>query len=106
MWLPKAAVAMMHIRDQPPPLPPDVPPAVRALIEATLAKDPRQRYGTGAELATAVAAVRAGRRLPRPRPQRRGGVRVAVALLGVFTLMLGGYLPRGSTLELTCRRGK
>ncbi|GDY30957.1 serine/threonine-protein kinase [Gandjariella thermophila] len=59
-------VAMMHIRDAPPPLPPDVPPGVRALLEATLVKDPRQRYRTGGEFAAAVAAVRAGRPLPAP----------------------------------------
>ncbi|MGH3870887.1 MAG: serine/threonine-protein kinase [Pseudonocardiaceae bacterium] len=57
-------VAMMHIRDQPPPLPPDVPAEVRALIEAALVKDPRQRYGTGGEFSAAIAAVRAGHRLP------------------------------------------
>jgi serine/threonine protein kinase len=60
------AVAMMHIHDRPPPLPGEVPPAVRALIEAALVKDPRQRYGTGGEFAAAVAAVQAGHRLPRP----------------------------------------
>lgn len=59
-------VAMMHIRDLPPPLPPDVPPYARAVIEATLVKDPRQRYGSGAEFAAAVAAVRAGMPLPAP----------------------------------------
>ncbi|MCG8918693.1 serine/threonine protein kinase [Actinokineospora sp. PR83] len=59
-------VAMMHIRDLPPPLPPDVPPGTRALIEATLVKDPRQRYANGGEFAAAVAAVRAGRPLPAP----------------------------------------
>lgn len=59
-------VAMMHIRDAPPPLPPDVPPHARAVIEATLVKDPRQRYGSGGEFAAAVAAVRAGRPLPAP----------------------------------------
>jgi eukaryotic-like serine/threonine-protein kinase len=59
-------VAMMHIRDAPPPLPPDVPQGVRALVEATLVKDPRGRYGTGGEFAAAVAAVKAGRPLPRP----------------------------------------
>ncbi|WP_048876263.1 serine/threonine-protein kinase, partial [Saccharomonospora saliphila] len=52
------SVAMMHIRDLPPPLPPDVPPAARAVIEATLVKDPRQRYASGGEFAHAVAAVR------------------------------------------------
>jgi eukaryotic-like serine/threonine-protein kinase len=59
-------VAMMHIRDAPPPLPPGVPPGVRALLDATLVKDPRQRYRTGGEFAAAVAAVRAGRPLPAP----------------------------------------
>jgi len=60
------SVAMMHIRDQPPRLPADVPPTVRALIEATLVKDPRQRYSTGGEFAAAVAADRAGHPLPLP----------------------------------------
>ncbi|MGW4058871.1 serine/threonine-protein kinase [Amycolatopsis sp. NPDC004747] len=59
-------VAMMHIRDIAPPLPPDVPPAARAVIEATLVKDPRQRYNNGGEFASAVAAVRAGLPLPTP----------------------------------------
>ncbi|ONI82118.1 serine/threonine protein kinase [Saccharothrix sp. ALI-22-I] len=59
-------VAMMHIRDMAPPLPPDVPPGPRALIEATLVKDPRQRYRNGGEFASAVGAVRAGQPLPAP----------------------------------------
>ncbi|MBK1784517.1 serine/threonine-protein kinase [Prauserella cavernicola] len=59
-------VAMMHIRDLAPPLPPDVPPGARVVIEATLVKDPRQRYSTGGEFAAAVAAVRAGHPLPAP----------------------------------------
>ena len=59
-------VAMMHIRDVPPPLPLEVPHGVRALIEATLVKDPRSRYGTGGEFAKAVGAVRVGLPLPPP----------------------------------------
>jgi eukaryotic-like serine/threonine-protein kinase len=59
-------VAMMHIRDAAPPLPPDVPMYARAVIEATLVKDPTQRYASGGEFATAVAAVRAGHPLPAP----------------------------------------
>ncbi len=59
-------VAMMHIRDIAPPLPPDVPTGPRALIEATLVKDPRQRYRNGGEFAAAVGAIRAGQPLPAP----------------------------------------
>ncbi|MGQ0718546.1 MAG: protein kinase domain-containing protein [Pseudonocardiales bacterium] len=119
-------VAMMHIRDRPPPLPPDVPAGVRALIETALVKDPRQRYGTGGEFAAAIAAVRAGQQAPLPvgkaagspdrtsvtermiaghppptallphylqrYPGQRGGPRIAMALVGVLALVLGGYL--------------
>ncbi len=59
-------VAMMHIRDALPPLHADVPPAARAVVEATLVKDPRRRYATGGEFAQAVAAVRSGMPLPAP----------------------------------------
>jgi eukaryotic-like serine/threonine-protein kinase len=59
-------VAMKHIKEQPAPLPPDLPPNVRELIEITLSKEPTQRYRTGGAFADAVAAVRAGRRPPRP----------------------------------------
>lgn len=59
-------VAMMHIREVAPPLPPDVPPGARAVIEATLVKDPRRRYSGGGEFANAVASIRAGRPLPTP----------------------------------------
>ncbi len=60
------AVAMMQVRDQPPPLPESVPPHARELIEAVLVKDPTQRYATGGEFAAAVAAVRRGDALPPP----------------------------------------
>ncbi|GGL25954.1 serine/threonine-protein kinase [Nocardia jinanensis] len=60
-------VAMKHVRDLPPPMPADLPPNVRELVEITLAKDPSQRYTDGGEFAEAVAAVRSGRRPPPPR---------------------------------------
>jgi eukaryotic-like serine/threonine-protein kinase len=59
-------VAMKHIKEQPAPLPSNVPPNVRELIEIALLKEPGQRYRTGGAFADAVAAVRAGRRPPRP----------------------------------------
>ncbi|MBW0016927.1 MAG: serine/threonine protein kinase [Mycobacterium sp.] len=59
-------VAMKHIKEPPPPLPPELPPNVRELIEITLVKNPGMRYRSGGPFADAVAAVRAGRRPPRP----------------------------------------
>ena len=59
-------VAMKHIKEPPPPLPSNVPPYVRELIEIALQKEPSQRYRTGGAFADAVAAVKAGRRPPRP----------------------------------------
>jgi serine/threonine-protein kinase len=59
-------VAMKHIKETPAPLPADLPPNVRELIEITLVKNPGIRYQTGGQFADAVAAVRSGRRPPRP----------------------------------------
>ena len=61
------ALALQHLHGPPPPLPEDVPPGARALIETAMAKDPLLRYSTGGEIAYAAAAVRGGRALP-PRP--------------------------------------
>jgi serine/threonine-protein kinase len=62
------AVAMMHINLQPPALPMDIPPNIRALLEFALVKDPRRRYQHGGEFAQAIAAVRAGGPAPIPSP--------------------------------------
>ena len=67
------AVAMMQVREPPPPLPETVPDHVRALIDTVLVKDPARRYGTGGELAVAVAAVRRGGPLPIPGVPVPGG---------------------------------
>jgi serine/threonine protein kinase len=37
------AVALAHLLQAPPPLPEDVPPAVRGLVMLAMAKDPKQR---------------------------------------------------------------
>ena len=54
-------IAVMQIRDHPDPLPADVPPAVRQLIERAMVKDPADRFPDGAALRDAVEAVLAGR---------------------------------------------
>jgi len=48
------AVAMQHVRDDPPPLPEDVPPAVRTLVATAMAKDPADRFSSAAAMAEAA----------------------------------------------------
>jgi serine/threonine-protein kinase len=51
-----ATVAMSHLRDNPPPLPGDVPAAVREVVETAMAKNPADRFPTAAAMAAAAAA--------------------------------------------------
>ncbi|MBL1073262.1 serine/threonine protein kinase [Nocardia sp. 2] len=88
-------VAMKHVRETPPPLPADLPPNVRELIEITMAKDPQQRYSTGGEFADAVAAVRSGRR-----PTPPGGIPVTPA----FPTGATRILPPGPTMIIPGQR--
>lgn len=50
-------VAMKHIKEPPPPLPPDLPPNVRELIEITLVKNPAMRYRSGGPFADGVGGA-------------------------------------------------
>ncbi|RBO91694.1 protein kinase domain-containing protein [Nocardia puris] len=85
-------VAMKHVRETPPPMPGDLPPNVRELIEITMGKDPNLRYASGGEFADAVAAVRAGHRPPPPRN--------AGAAAGPLTEGATRVLPPGPTVIL------
>jgi eukaryotic-like serine/threonine-protein kinase len=59
-------IALMQIRDEPDPLPDDVPGPLRTLVATALVKDPAARFPDGAAVRDAVADVRAGRALPPP----------------------------------------
>ncbi|WP_329009679.1 protein kinase [Micromonospora rifamycinica] len=50
-------VAVRHLDDEPPELPADIPGPVRALVARALAKDPADRFATGAEMAAAARAA-------------------------------------------------
>lgn len=52
-------VAMRHLRDAPPPLPDDIPPAVRDVVARAMAKDPAQRWPSARHLAAAARHVAA-----------------------------------------------
>ncbi|WP_104526211.1 protein kinase domain-containing protein [Blastococcus atacamensis] len=56
----QVAIALAHINRPPPPLPGDIPPAVRLLIDRALAKDPAERFADGGDFAEAVRRVASG----------------------------------------------
>lgn len=88
-------VAMKHIKEQPPPLPGNVPPNVRELIEIALLKEPGLRYRTGGAFADAVAAVRSGRRPPRPNQAPTiGGRATPAAIPSTVQRPAANYAPR------------
>jgi hypothetical protein len=77
-------IAVMQIRDEPDPLPADLPENVRRLVERAMCKDPAERFADGAALLAAVDDVMAGRP---PVPSSRTGTAVmpAVSLAGAAT---------------------
>ncbi len=112
-------IALMQIRDEPPPLPDTVPAPVRELVARMQVKDPAGRPADGAALLAVVDAVRTGSPLPPapppvtaplqvgaaapaaapavPAPRRRGARLLAAmstlaagAVLGVGALQLAG----------------
>lgn len=48
------AIAMMHVRDTPRPLPGDIPPLIRSIVERAMAKDPGARWPSASALAVAA----------------------------------------------------
>ncbi|MGK5740850.1 serine/threonine-protein kinase [Micromonospora sp. URMC 103] len=50
-------VAVKHLDDEPPELPHEIPEAVRALVARALAKDPADRFSSGAAMADAARAA-------------------------------------------------
>src|SRR6202012_1038052 len=95
--------ARKHIKEAPPPLPSDLPPNVRELIEITLVKNPGMRYRSGGPFADAVAAVRAGRRPPRPNQAAGGSARATPAAIpsGSQTRAAAAATPRAPAARRT-----
>ncbi|GAA0424347.1 hypothetical protein Aca07nite_22030 [Actinoplanes capillaceus] len=53
-------IALRHVSEEPPPLPPAVPAAVRELVEQALAKDPAARAPSAAAMAAAATDAAGG----------------------------------------------
>jgi eukaryotic-like serine/threonine-protein kinase len=67
-------IAMKHVREPARPLPADIPPPVRSIVERAMAKDPAARWPTAASLAGAArhaATTFAGRHGWAPHPPHR-----------------------------------
>nr|WP_230416289.1 serine/threonine-protein kinase [Micromonospora tarapacensis] len=113
-------VAVRHLDDPPPELPPDIPEAVRVLIARALAKDPTDRFSSGAAMAeaartavsegslpTAMVPVAAALRdagpdtradLPVTGAPPPGGRRRRGTLVGALTAVLVGLTALGAAL--------
>jgi serine/threonine-protein kinase len=61
-------IAMRHVRETPPMLPPDIPPQVRAIVERAMAKDPASRWPTAAAFAGIARRCAADLAAANPRP--------------------------------------
>ncbi len=65
------ALALAHVNERPPPLPPFVPPTIRAVVHASLEKDPGRRPPSAAEFGRALRqALRDADRMGALSPQR------------------------------------
>ncbi|SCG51004.1 serine/threonine protein kinase [Micromonospora echinaurantiaca] len=70
-------VAVRHLDDEPPELPHDIPEAVRALVGRALAKDPADRFSSGAAMAAAARAAVSDPSAPTAMVPAAGGLRSA-----------------------------
>ncbi|GAA2718822.1 serine/threonine-protein kinase [Actinocorallia aurantiaca] len=100
------AVAVMHVHEEPAPLPSSVPEAVRALVGQLLSKDPLERPLSAAQVAERAEAIRRSlielrraRATPPPAVSAyRAKCPAVVAGVGFLLLgtLLGGSLTAGS----------
>ncbi|RBY88673.1 serine/threonine-protein kinase [Blastococcus sp. TF02A-26] len=80
----QVAIALAHINRPPPPLPADVPLAVRQLLARSLEKHPEDRFDDGAAFAAAIRAVAAA--VGSRAPAGTGMAAAAVATTQVVTM--------------------
>ncbi len=64
-------IAMQHVEAVPPPLPADIPPNVRVLVDRCLLKAPAARWPTAASLAAAARLAATGQGAPSSGPPAR-----------------------------------
>ncbi|WP_116452122.1 serine/threonine-protein kinase [Blastococcus litoris] len=82
-------IALKQVRQEPEPLPADLPADVRALVGRALAKDPAARFPDGAAFVEAIDDVQAGRPLTAAPPTVSVASAAAVAPVGPGTVTTG-----------------
>ena len=90
-------IALAHLDEEPPPLPDDVPPAVRAVVATAMAKDPANRFTNAAAMAQ-IAEAAVG---PSPGDTTTALSRTGTTSLlatGPSTLPRPGYAPGSATV--------
>jgi hypothetical protein len=113
-------IALKQVRQDPEPLPAELPADVRQLIGRSLVKDPAGRFPDGAAFAAAIDDILAGRPLPaapptvavpaavqsvvRPPAARRRN-RAALVLLPVLGLLAGAGIAVALLLALSNHKG-
>ncbi len=85
-------IALKQVRQDPEPLPLELPSEVRALIGRAVAKDPAVRFPDGAAFVAAIDDVRAGRPLPEP-PVTVSVAAAAASSPGAGTVVPGPVTP-------------
>jgi serine/threonine-protein kinase len=95
------AVAMQHLREEPPPLSADVPPPVRAVVETAMSKDPERRFSSAAAMAQAAELASAGAAttaiLAAPGAGLTSAITRPAVPAGSGTAVLPAVLPPGDT---------
>ncbi|MFG3420509.1 protein kinase [Micromonospora sp. NPDC048063] len=91
-------VALRHVQEEPPPLPPGTPPPVVALVERAMAKRPADRYPDAAALADAAAEARDATLAVVPASARPPWAVAGPAPAPLASLASGGTDPGGSSL--------
>nr|WP_239522614.1 serine/threonine-protein kinase [Geodermatophilus sabuli] len=98
-------IALKQVREEPEPLPDDLPGEIRTLIRRALCKDPAARMPDGAAFVAAIGDVRAGRPQPEPPPTRALAAVPAVAATGEHPAPERPPVAGSSTPPVRRRRG-
>jgi tRNA A-37 threonylcarbamoyl transferase component Bud32 len=105
-------VSSAILNEQPPPLPPRIPPGLAAIIQRCLTKEPAVRYQRASEVQAALEAIQSASAAPEPSDQR--GSRTTTVHRGVKhlqvkngdVLLLVGTMKGVFLLRSSAQRGR